>query len=413
LFESWTAVLMAVILLGCGAEGENADVTPVGELGDANVVRSTAPLWEMGEEWSVSDSPQLSIGVLNGSEEYQFVNVTSAARQSDGDLVVVDQAVPAIRLYGPDGVFLRALGGPGSGPGEFLAPQEITISQGDSVWVWDSRLFRITRFDPSGEFNRVETVDLAAVSAAIAPPLFPGPVSPLGDGALLVRLVEKAAVKGSMAPSEVEARPRSGALRVSGDLSTIDTLLFFGDEERVSVEAPWGQQTVPAPFGKRTVITHHVGSSRVCIGDQEGPAITCVGPGGERWLVQWVADSPPPTEAEMEVWRETTVRWFAQKVNENDLRRMLEPVPMPRVRPAYSEIRFDEVGNLWVEIGPSGEPGNSSVENLVFNETGELLGRVFLPPVRVLEIGADYLIGVFRDELEVEYLRLYGLEKGD
>ena len=58
--------------------------------------------------------------------------------------------------------------------GEFLAPQEITITQGDSLSVWDSRLLRLTWFDPSGDFNRVESVDLAAISAAIAPPLYPG-----------------------------------------------------------------------------------------------------------------------------------------------------------------------------------------------------------------------------------------------
>ena len=41
----------------------------------------------------------------------------------------------------------------------------------------------------------------------------------------------------------------------------------------------------------------------------------------------------------------------------------------------------------------------------------ELLGDVELPPVEVLEIGEDYVIGLYRDELEVEYVQVYELAK--
>ncbi len=48
---------------------------------------------------------------------------------------------------------------------------------------------------------------------------------------------------------------------------------------------------------------------------------------------------------------------------------------------------------------------------LMFDPTGQLLGVVALPRVRVLEIGDDYMLGVFQDALEVEYLHLYQINK--
>ena len=123
-------------------------------------------------------------------------------------LVIVDAAVRAVRMYSSDGRFLRPLGGSGSGPGEFEAPGQLWMG-GDSVAVWDQRLFRITWFDSEGELARVQSVDLAAISKAVAPPLYPAFVEPLSDGRLLVRLLEKA---GKAQVAGETTRPESGAL---------------------------------------------------------------------------------------------------------------------------------------------------------------------------------------------------------
>jgi hypothetical protein len=349
----------------------------------------------------------LTVGVLNGPEEYQFVDVVSGGRQTDGDLAIVDAAVRAVRMYSSDGKFLRSLGGPGSGPGEFEAPGQLWI-WGDSVAVWDQRLLRITWFDSEGELARVQSVDLAAISKAAAPPLYPAFVEPLSDGRLLVRLLEKAGTARAVGET---TRPEGGALRVAADLSAIDTLMFFGDVEETTVEAPWGPQQLPAPFGKRTWITHRGHPSTVCVGEQEAPEIVCIRPDGERFWLRWDFPAPPPTSAEMEAWKEEVRRDYSIKVSESDLARMLQNVPMPSVRPAYSRILFDRVGNLWVEIGPARGNVQTGLDYLVFDVDGILLGDVVVPAVRVLEIGDDYLLGVYQDELEVEYVQLFDLEK--
>ena len=401
------ALIWMISVSACTSASESSSSPVVfSDSAGVRIVHSHAPRWGEGEGWSVSSEPQRTIGTLNGSEEYQLVAVSSAARQSDGDLLVVDAGARTVRLYDREGIFLKILGGPGSGPGEFQDPGRVMVTGGDTVVVWDNRLFRITRFDPQGELVDVQTVDLAAIARAVEPPLYPGELDPLADGQILVRLIEK--VKGF---PQGRSRQRSGALRVSGDLSVIDTLMFFGDIEQVSVDAPFGAWPLPLPHGKRTEITHQGNPSRICIGDQEAPQIACFGPDRSRTVLRWTSEPIPLSPEEVALWRETTLRLFEQKLTEIEILQMLDQVSVPEVRPHYSRITLDRVGYLWVELGPSPRVSPPSVDYLVFDTVGALLGVVALPPIEVLEIGEDYLLGIHHDEFEVEYLQVYEIAR--
>ena len=49
----------------------------------------------------------------------------------------------------------------------------------------------------------------------------------------------------------------------------------------------------------------------------------------------------------------------------------------------------------------------------VFRPDGVYLGTVKLPhDLRIAEIGPDYVLGMARDDLDVEYVRMYGLDRG-
>ena len=90
---------------------------------------------------------------------------------------------------------------------------------------------------------------------------------------------------------------------------------------------------------------------------------------------------------------------------------MLDQVPSPQARPPHSQLLLDVGGNLWARLGPTEGGGGASIDYLVFDPEGKLLGTVALPPIEVLEIGEGYVLGVYRDELEVEFVQLYDLTK--
>jgi hypothetical protein len=54
------------------------------------------------------------------------------------------------------------------------------------------------------------------------------------------------------------------------------------------------------------------------------------------------------------------------------------------------------------------EPGRWTV----FDPEGRMLGTVATPArFRVFSIGTDYVLGVWRDDMDVEHVRLFTLEK--
>ena len=145
--QTMLLVAAAALTSACSsAEGALASDMIVDSAG-VTIVRNREPLWSDAEAWSVPDRPQVTIGVLDGSAEYQFYDVAAAARQSDGDIVVVDGGSREVRLYDRQGAFIAKWGGRGSGPGEFQNPVQVLVIPGDTLLVWDDALARASRFD--------------------------------------------------------------------------------------------------------------------------------------------------------------------------------------------------------------------------------------------------------------------------
>lgn len=402
--------LFMLMVLACVSEAESVTDVERSDSADVRIVHSRRPAWREREGWWVDPEPLVVVGSLGGSENEQLVEVSDAARLANGNLVVADRRTRTVRMYDGAGAFLRVLGGPGSGPGEFQSPARVMVTGGDSVLVWDEQNFRTTLFDGNGELSRVHTLDLARIAKAVDPPLYPGAVEPISGGEYLVRLVEKSGSKEVRAGS---FRRRSGALKVAEDISSVDTVAFFPGEEEVTVDAPWGPYPVVPPLARRTFLAHSNGSMGSCVGVQELPQIDCIGARGERLRLRWEHQPPPVAGREIEEWRVETSRLFNLKVGREDLRRMLEQVPLPQVRPVHSTLLFDVAGNLWVEMGPISDSLDSPVDHLVFEPGGSLLGVVSLPPIQVMEVGEEYLLGVYEDELQVQYLHLYSLNKSE
>jgi hypothetical protein len=77
--------------------------------------------------------------------------------------------------------------------------------------------------------------------------------------------------------------------------------------------------------------------------------------------------------------------------------------------PFYQAALADAEGNLWVQDFSPGEPPAGWS---VFDPEGRFLGAVAMPDrFRPQQIGDDFILGVARDELDVERVQLYALEK--
>ncbi len=149
---SISAALLALTLAGCGQSAERSTLSVTDSAG-ITIVESRAPLWGPEEGWRLSEEPLLTIGAVEGADEYQLYRVRSALRLPDGRIVIANSGTNELRFYGHGGTHLFTRGGEGGGPGEFRSMGEMSIL-GDSLFIYDFGQMRMTVYSTTGEFGR-------------------------------------------------------------------------------------------------------------------------------------------------------------------------------------------------------------------------------------------------------------------
>ena len=91
---------------------------------------------------------------------------------------------------------------------------------------------------------------------------------------------------------------------------------------------------------------------------------------------------------------------------------MLEAVPASETRPAYADILVDPSGAIWLELYRGASERDQPQEWLVLDADGTWLGTVGIPDgFSVSDITIDAVLGVWRDELGVEYPQVLRLTR--
>jgi tripartite motif-containing protein 71 len=77
-----------------------------------------------------------------------------AAVSPDRQLYVTDQRGNRVQVFDLDGKFLRSIGSPGTGPGQFDQPEDLAFDKDGNLWVADGDNHRIQVLTPEGKFLR-------------------------------------------------------------------------------------------------------------------------------------------------------------------------------------------------------------------------------------------------------------------
>jgi len=400
IFLRAAAVLVLPALAACG--GDTPAVRAVSrDSAGVRIVENAAPTWKAGEEWRLSAEPTLDIGLANGAAAYQFGRVSGAVRLSDGTVVVADGQSRQLRFFDRSGRHVRTVGREGGGPGEFKNMNPLTTT-GDSLVVGDRTSQRVTVFAPDGSLVRAVPLEAPGTDG------FLRPVGSLGDGSVLVvsgGLSREEASNGVSRDSITVLRlPPGGAPRPLGRFAG-DEMFTQGDGSRVMV-APrafgLSSEVVAVPDGFFYGATD---SYRIGRYDADGKLLR---------LINVQREPRKVTPDDIERYKESRRQASAQGGRPPEMRQMLErsldAMSFPETLPAYGELLADPAGNLWVSDYriSADDPGKWTV----FNPEGRMLGTVDTPArMRVLEIGRDYLLGAWTDDLDVEHIRMFALEK--
>lgn len=420
---------LALMATGCDSAPANETVpdagaaqTPIRDSAGILIVNNARPAAHSRLGWQVSPGPVLSIGTVGGTEDFQLHEVDDALRLRDGRVVVANAGSHRLLVFDDEGNYLASWGQRGQGPGDFsgsrgtngLGPPQLFWMerwQGDSLAVCHSGSAKgvmqfVSIWDMRGNFGRRLNLARGGDVPSCRDVLPGGDILALNWTPPGLELE-----KGLSRQAGLELFVVAGDGVRRGSLGT-----FPGAENFWHWENHRGDGTgffIPDPPFQKSLVWAAWGEL-VIVAPTDHYELRASRPDGSlARLVRREHDARSPTEADLDSYRTDLLRMVGDQPPEltRIVSAALDALPLPQSFPAFSAIEVDLLGNLWVREYNLPEDGDRALWT-VFDPEGVLMGFVETPPGLVIyEIGEDYILGKMEDQLRVEYVRLWGLDR--
>ena len=306
------------------------------------------------------------------------------ALSSAGYLATIDFRNVAVRLYGPDGKFLRAIGRRGEGPGEYRVP--FAAFYKDSLYVYDPQLRRASVFTVDGKLAR--TVPTTANDQF---PIF-------FDARGMMALRVSSSVPGGRVGRWVY-HTRDG--------KRVDSLAAIGylDTKSWKVTSSEGpiDWSVPFPPGYVEQLLP-AGGSVIGRTDRYELVVTRTG----RDTVQLFARANPPL-----VWIPESTRDSAFQADlrqQPRLRGIAKLEDLPTHYPPFRRLHIDASGNYWVGTRTE-RPDRTRYD--VFDAAGAMLGAVVAPfsAAATVTFHGDRVAVIDTDADDLPRIRIFRIDR--
>ncbi len=347
---------MLLFLLGCGSSPAAPAIATIDTL-PGGVVRVTnhvamAPTWRLELQREFANTP--------GTE---LSDPSEILVDASGRIYVLDDDPAVIRVFSPEGVPLRTIGGEGSGPGEFVGGGMLFLSR-DTLVHQDQRQSRAQAFTLDGRLIGQWTSPCCVRVPTLADTLgrfpFPGDV-------------------GRVPPGGNDAGAGMGYQRFHADGTVLDTLDFPPAPLPAMWRATDGRDRWNWLIPFQPQVGHVLDrQGRMIWGDQRGGTWVFSRTGRDT-LRLFVADEPPPTIPDST--RQAAVD--ALVARNPAFSTIAKLADVPTTYPAWSGMTVDDDNRIWVlRPGTRGPADHWEV----FDADGRLLARVegpALEPERV------------------------------
>ncbi len=404
------ALALAACSGGGDAGGDGWAGTMTDSAGVTIVANEGAQMWSADGGWKVEEV--LRIGTPEGAAEYQFGQISGIGTASDGSILVMDQQGQELKVFGPDGAWVRTIGEAGNGPGQF-GPQAgpVLVGRGDTVLVPDLGNQRVNLLTPGGEIL----------------------------GSFRLGLEQGIPVRWDMTTddSPVTQLRALNLPNQAGPADTMDAIVtraYDGTIRDTLVRVPAGKtfsfgsgQPVFRFFSPEPIWTM-TGDGGIVLGVNNAYTFRVFGADGQlSRIVRMPFEQQAVTEEDRTLFVETLERlWGQAGVPAEGISMLKQGISFEDKFPAYAQALAGPAGSLWVQrikrpsdLTPEEKAAFNPLQNIgsadwdVFDAEGRYLGVVTLP-VHFQPIGfeADRIFGVWRDDLDVQYvmvLRVLGL----
>lgn len=388
--------LIAVLLLAaCARSDATAGVFAVNDSAGVEIAVSSSPAWATAptRQWLIAETPVVDLTQSGDGPLHEFYRVQDALIRSDGSIVVANSGSSEVRLYSSMGQATGSVGREGEGPGEYRQISRLIKLPGDSIGVF-SWPMRLTILAPDLTFVRTHALGERAQSPR-----------PLQSGDLVDLEVYPSVVEYEGAnqlirePAAVVRRSREGVIKDTvWEGPGYEEYMYSSGKRHGAARPLFGRGPAFATRGDRTLIGT---SDRMEYRefDVTGALKRVVRVAGYDLSVDQEAE-----DAERAAYLGDDPSPF--------LRQLVAQLPRPEGRPAYSEFIVDSEGYLWAGAYQSRRNYTEARAWEVFSPSGQWMGTLATPAnFTVFEIGPDYLLGSWSDELDVEHVQRLALTR--
>ena len=321
--------------------------------------------------------PYLDIGGIrdNALEELDATHpMLMAVELSDGTIVVNDKV--HLKFFTRRGAFIRAVGRRGSGPGEFGQTREVCRLRGDSVLAIDYSSGRLSLWDSDGKHLQTYARPGVVQQDSCQP-----------DGSVVVRdLMRVTPVGEAQSDRLVPYR----LIRPDGKL--VRQLVSLPESTPYTMAQP-----------RPTV---HVVADRILVASARSWDVRMLDFSGR--VLRITRFGKPPIAITDQEWQDRTLRTIPRNSSPENTKRIKASMAYkPDAYPAYSRVRVDPVGRIWVQ------DFETRGAYTVLDPNGVLLGRFVLPGSGIISrkdlvgFAADHVVVLDEDGDGAMHLRFH------
>lgn len=412
-----------ILITACSAARDSShddiQAFAVRDSAGVSIAQNQDSTWTIDTRWQVEIEPYLEIGSRAGRGGTSFGRIGPIVRFTDGRVGVADLQALEISVFDRGGEYVGVWGGRGAGPGELQRIDGLALIRSDSLVVTNDGIFRHEIYAPNGTYARTVR----------APP----PDWHRGGGRAIAWMEDGSFIFG---PADVPLRSREGGrVLLHGDWHAFGPA---GDHvgELASLPERWVQSAaglrspIPVVYGAKAYVA---GSAHgLWYGFSANFELRRISNAG----VDRVVRRPWAPEPVINAMRTGYTDWYHSQANRRDvdpglisetvwMRRAEALAPGTNVSlvfadtlPAFVGLVVSSDDHLWVQLPAHSAELEHAPERIstnrwsVFDPEGRWLGTVRTPPdLEVRLIGSDYVLGVWKDALDVEYVRLHRLIK--
>ena len=394
-----TVGVIGVVSTACGSAGANTGCVAIRDSAGIEIVESTPPPRDAAPSWTIDTIPLFDIGADPGDPNQEFDAPSNPVRLADGRIAVADPGSQEIRFFDSAGVWLGNVGRKGQGPGEFTSLAELHLGPGDSLYAYERGTGFVHVLDAEGRYARRTRLQFPGEGRFA---IFSGVFADgrwLVDGSKHVFPTAPGVFRGTATLYEYSAE---GAPLDS--IASIPSGEAYGE--------PFGRagfRFLLTPFRRASVTV--VQGPRVFFGVTERVDLRVYqsGTGVERIIRIQLPEQPLTRELIEQAVARQVAGWTRTPVVEREeYRRKILGASHPAQVPAISALVIAASGDLWFReyvVDPDGP-----VRYVVADSTGRFKAFA-LGPARFTPswIGADRVIGLWRDPDDVVHVRGYRL----